>query len=147
MANLKELTEELKKLQEQIDIVLSLSGYSQYGDLEVEYDPHNPDDMLLANSYSLLMDKLASVQNRLKYLHKPIKCEGSLSLRPDGRYGISGTNIYFTSGSKVEFLDTNGVIDKIPVWRIGTVEHDETGYFIMYYKYVKLDGLRVRIRG
>ena len=92
------------------------------------------------------------MQYDLEYLNKSILFEDTLILRPDGRYGTRNNKTYYTSGSGIEFLINEEVLgedgyftDK-PAWRTSTVEHNGTDYYIVGYKDVDLNGLKVRVR-
>ena len=153
MGTLKELQEEMQKLSSQIATVLSVSKYRDYDDLSgIEYSTNNPDDLLLIDEYKSILYKLSDVQYDLEYLNKSILFEDTLILRPDGRYGTRNNKTYYTSGSGIEFLINEEVLgedgyftDK-PAWRTSTVEHNGTDYFIVGFKDIDMNGLRVRVR-
>ena len=153
MGTLKELQEEMQKLSSQIATVLSVSKYRDYDDLSgIEYSTNNPDDLLLIDEYKSILYKLSDVQYDLEYLNKSILFEDTLILRPDGRYGTRNNKTYYTSGSGREFfnneqvLGADGYLTDKPAWRTSTVEHNGTDYYIVGYKDVDLNGLKVRVR-
>lgn len=153
MIELKELQEEMSKLQKQIATVLNISKYREYDDLSgVNYSVRNPDDLLLIDEYKNMLYKLSDVQYDLEYLSKSILFEDTLVLRLDGRYGTSNGKTYYTSGSGIEFLINEEVLEEDghftdkPAWRTSTVEHNGTDYFIVGFKDIDMNGLRVRVR-
>ena len=153
MGTIKELQEEMQKLSSQIATVLSVSKYRDYDDLSgIEYSTNNPDDLLLIDEYKSILYKLSDVQYDLEYLNKSILFEDTLILRPDGRYGTRNNKTYYTSGSGIEFLineevlGEDGHFTEVPAWRTSTVEHNGTDYYIVGYKDVDLNRLKVRVR-
>lgn len=148
-----ELKSAVQKLSGQISTILSTSGYQQYDDLlSIQYDINNPDDLMIIDEYRQLLSKLSDVQYAIDYLSKPVKYEDRLTLRSDGRYGTINGTTYYTSGSRIEFLTSEEVMDSdgqfvdVPAWRISRVEHNGTDYYIVGYPDVKLHGLKVRVR-
>lgn len=153
MGTLKELQEEMQKLSLQIATVLSVSKYIDYDDLSgIEYSTNNPDDLLLIDEYRSILYKLSDLQYDLEYLNKPVLYEDTLILRPDGRYGTRNNKTYYTSGNGIEFLindevlGVDGHFTEVSAWRTSTVEHNGINYFIVGYKDVDLNGLKVRVR-
>lgn len=148
-----ELKSAVQKLSGQISTILSTSGYQQYDDLlSIKYDINNPDDLMIIDEYKQLLSKLSDVQYAIDYLSKPVKYEDRLTLRTDGRYGTINGTTYYTSGSRIEFLTSEEVMDSdgqfvdVPAWRISRIEHNGTDYYIVGYSDVKLHGLKVRVR-
>lgn len=148
-----ELKSAVQKLSGQISTILSTSGYQQYDDLlSIQYDINNPDDLMIIDEYRQLLSKLSDVQYAIDYLSKPVKYEDRLTLRSDGRYGTINGTTYYTSGSRIEFLTSEEVMDSsgqfvdVPAWRVSRVEHNGTDYYIVGYPDVDLNGLKVRVR-
>ena len=104
------------------------------------------------DEYKSILYKLSDVQYDLEYLNKSILFEDTLILRPDGRYGTRNDKTYYTSGSGIEFLINEEVLGEDghftnkPAWRTSTVEHNGTDYFIVGFKDIDMNGLRVRVR-
>lgn len=153
MAELKELTEELTKLQKQIQSVLRLSNYRKYDDLSDVGYSKTPDNLLLVDEYRGILDKLSAVEYDLDYLNKPVAFEDILILRPDGRYGCRNHTQYYTSGTPIEFLyyddifcSSSGKFETLPMWRCSRIEHNGADYYIVSYKDVDLNNLKVRVR-
>lgn len=152
MINITELTEELKKLEKQITTVLSISNYRGYDDLSnIEYSK-TPDNLLLIEEYRSILYRLSDIQYDIEYLNKPIEFEDTLILKDDGRYGCKNHSMYYTSGTLIEFLyydevlNDEGFFSTLPMWRCGRVEHNGNDYYIVGYSDVDLNNLKVRVR-
>lgn len=74
----------------------------------------------------------------LRYLQKPVRAEYRLFLNENGRYEVDSGH-YYTSGSQIEFYYEER-------WELSRVESSNGEYYILHFKDVNLDGLRVRIR-
>lgn len=145
MAELKDLTMKLKRLSNDIDDILSYSRYRDYDDLSgVDYN-NDSETLLLVEEYKSILNRLEYIADTMEYLDRPIKEQEVLYLNQSERYQIKGSNHYYTSGSRIEFL----VYDKwnnVKAWHISSVEHNGTDYYIVGYPSVLLDGLTVRTR-
>ena len=118
-------------------ISYELSTISRNGGLPVEElaEKHNAEDFFL---YQELYDKLDDAYRLLRYLSKEIIGEYHLYLNESGRYeAFKGT--YYTSGSSIEFLYEGR-------WHLSTVESNSEQYYIVHFKNLDLEGLKVRIR-
>lgn len=152
MMDIKELTDELTKLQKQIKTVLRLSNYREYDDLSDVGYSKTPDNLLLVDEYRGILDKLSDVEYDLDYLNKTVAFEDTLTLRPDGRYSCRNHTQYYTSGTPIEFLyyddvtNESGEFETLPMWRCSRVEHNGSDYYIVGYKNVELNNLKVRVR-
>ena len=152
MVDIKELTDELTKLQSQIKTVLRLSNYREYDDLsDIQYS-RTPDNLLLVDEYRGILDKLSDMEYDLDYLNRPVEFEDILTLRLDGRYGCRNHNQYYTSGTPIEFLyydevcNDSGEFETLPMWRCSRVEHNGSDYYVVGYSDVELNNLKVRVR-
>lgn len=152
MADLKKLTEELTELQKQIKAVLELSNYRKYEDLsDIEYTK-TPDNLLLVDEYRGILNMLSEVDYSLDYLNKTVAFEDTLILQPDKRYGCKNHSQYYTSGTPIEFLyyddvsNSSGEFETLPMWRYSRIEHNGSDYYIVGYKDVELNNLKVRVR-
>lgn len=155
MAQLKELSEELSKLNKQIKTVLDVSKFREYDDLSALDDwknIKNADDMQLLEEYREILYKLDEIQCCMDYLEKPV-CETDRIYRSEsGRYETDKGYSY-TSGSSIEFLRTQetynsntGTWENTEIWTSSRVEHNGTDYYIVGYPDVKMQGLKVRFR-
>lgn len=152
MTDIKELTEKLRELEKQITTVLTISKYREYDDLsDIEYS-RTPDNLLLVEEYKNILYKLSDIQYDLDYLNKPIEFEDILTMRTDGRYGCKNHSTYYTSGTPIEFLyydevlNDEGFFSTLPMWRCSRVEHNGTDYYIVGYSNVELNNLKIRVR-
>ena len=151
--SLKDLQMAMDSLQIQLSDILQQSMYREYDDLSgIVCDANNPDEQLLVDEYKGILYRLSDVEYSLSYLKRPVEYEDTLVVRPDGRYGTRNGRTYYTSGSRIEFLYNDDVLGEdgyfktVPVWRISSVEHNGSDYFIAGYPDVDLDGLKVRVR-
>lgn len=74
MANLKEVWAKTAEMKWKIDSLLRLSTYNDYDDLsglEIDYD--NPDELFLADELRKIMEQFQDIQDKLKYLSRPVK--------------------------------------------------------------------------
>ncbi|TGY96876.1 hypothetical protein E5329_07730 [Petralouisia muris] len=156
MADLKALCEEMKKLRKQIDTILYISGYRDYGDLSGLDDYKQiktAGERQKLEEYRNILYKLDEVQGNLAYYDKPVKEVSTLHMNSDGRYETAKGH-YYTSGSGIEFLRTeetyNYDMDKwenARIWTCSQVESRNGEYYIVGYPDVELSSLKVRVRG
>ena len=154
MTNIKELVNEMSTFKNEMEKMLEITKYREYEDMSaVKYNNMNPDDMLIMEEYKKILYNISEMDYILEYLNRPVRFEDILILRTDGRYGTSNDSVYYTSGSSIEFLYNENVVndegefDCVPVWKISTVEHNGKEYYIVGYPDIRLDNLKVRIRG
>ncbi len=156
MADLKALSEEMRKLQEQIETVLSISGYKNCDDLSAleNYSQiKSADERQQLEEYRNVLYKLDEVQSNLSYYDRPVKEVGRLHMNASGRYETDKGHCY-TSGSPIEFMRVeevyNNDADKWEdayIWTTSRVESQNGEYYIVGYSSVELSGLKVRVRG
>ena len=143
---LKELKAKLYRLDYTIAAMMNDSGFKRYGDMSgISYDADDPEEAFLSARLCDILGQLQTVHNNVLYLSKSTK-EGCLHKSNYGRYAadfVDGTSLTFTSGSSFEFLSPDG-----REWLLGDVEysHDLQDYYLVGYRDVNLDGLRVRVR-
>ena len=119
-------------------------GMIDGGDIRIDYD--NREERYQAEMLSYILEKLSDADYRLEWMAKPIKVEGALIKREDGRYEIEGTDIYFTSGKPIEVLKYDESQEEYD-WVYSRVEHSSEDYYIVTLgKQTKIDGLKVRTR-
>lgn len=145
MRTLQELKDKLNRLNMDIADVLEYSKYKDYDDLSGVDFSKSAEDLFLVEEYRMILDRLDWVNSELEYLKQPIREEGTLYLNDSGRYQIKGSNTYFASGYGIEFLIYDEFNDTYS-WHTSTVEHNGTDYYIVHYKDVSLNGLKVRVR-
>lgn len=146
MKDLKELLERSQKLNTEIKRLLKESTYLEYDDLsELDIDYKDAEQLLLQEQLWKVMQELEDVSDRLDYLALPIKEVSRLHKNSDGRYETKGGH-YYTSGCRVEALVSDS-FRTVPYWVRTSIEHDGNDYFLVGYREVDLEGLKVRLRG
>ncbi len=146
MKDLRELLERSQKLNTDIKRLLKESTYLEYEDLsELDIDYKDAEQLLLQEQLWKVMQELEDVSDRLDYLALPVREVSRLHKNSDGRYETKSGH-YFTSGCRVEALVSDG-FRMVPYWVRTSIEHDGKDYFLAGYQEVKLEGLKVRLRG
>ena len=108
---------------------------------EIICDYNNPDEQFVAGQLMQIANKLADAHLQFKYLCKPIRIEGHLTQRSDGRYEIESTDYYFTSGSIIEIWDKD-----YNRYFLTSIEYKNDDYYATSSPNLTLEGLKVRIR-
>ena|SRR5690625_2307400 len=132
--NLQEAKSILNKLQ------FDLKRIAQ-NEAEFDHNYNNPEERFKHNLYRKIAEKSADIVSLVEYMDKPIVQEGLLEKREDGRYGIKGSNDYFTSGQPIEIWDK-----EYEVYVKTRLEYREDYYAYAFGPNVKLEGLKARIR-
>lgn len=148
--HINEIMSELTELNIRLKQIMKDTHYDEYEDLsELELDKTDAEQLFLHDELRQLMSKIADISHTLSYLRSPVKHEGILSKKSNGRYEFDG--IELTSGCGIEFLatdewhcDENWV--PVPYWCYGTLEHNGSDYYIQGANLETLEGVRVRIR-
>jgi len=105
-----------------------------------ECDRSDPEDRSDEQIMEQIAFKLKDAVSLIEYLNKPIKAEGILTRKLDGRYWIKGTDIYFQTGSVIEVWDDiDSQFHKTHIGRNGK------NYYAIGFK-KPLEGMRVRCR-
>lgn len=156
MADLKTLTEEMEKLNQQIKVVLSVSEYRELDDLSGLSDfkqLKTADERQTLEEYRRVLDKLNEVQNTLAYYQRTIVEISRIYTNELGRYETDNGYCY-TSGSRIEFLREDEVynedtdkMEQVEVWTTSRVESQNGKYYIVGYSDLEMSGLKVRRRG
>lgn len=147
--NLNKLQAELKDLHGTIKTLLRYSKYSECNDLsglEDDFENLSADERLVLDELRGVMEHLEDVSYLLSYLERPIKHEDVLHFNPRSeRYECDYHE--YTCGNRIEFLWYDE-FDECERWSVSRVEHSREagGYYIVGYRSVSLDGLRVRFR-
>lgn len=152
--NLNQLSTEMRKISNSIADVLSASKVNVYFDLsgidDYEEATDNPDQLQLLDEYLTILNKLEDVKIRIRNLNEPVRAEGFLKKKSNGRYELEGYEL--TSGCFIEYLctdsdryyDCDNDIYK-PYWVASSIEHNGSDYFIVGCK-SKITDVKVRIR-
>lgn len=156
MADLKTLTEEMEKLNQQIKVVLAVSEYRELDDLSGLSDfkqLKTADERQTLEEYRHVLDKLDEVQNTLAYYQRPIVEISRIYRNETGRYETD-KGYYYTSGSKIEFLRTEEVynedkdaMESVEIWTTSRIESQNGQYYIVGFSSLELSGLKIRRRG
>lgn len=153
--NINELYQEVRKLNSDIQRIVSSSEIDYYDDMSgVDYNKTNPEEVFLFDELYRIMEKLEEVTHTIKYLEKPIKADGTLHKNANGRYEVQ--EIELSSGCGLEYLacdeyheiycEDTDEYKKVPYWKASRIEHDGKGYYIVGADYDDLENVRVRIR-
>lgn len=155
MGDLKRLSEEMGKLQKQIDTLFYVSGYPDYDDMSGLSDYKQiktADQRQQMEEYRSILYRLEEVKRTLDYYTCPIREVGTLHENSQGRYETE-SGYYYTSGSGIEFLRTEEVYnfdtdkwEDAEIWTASRVESNNGRYYIVGYPDLDMSGLKVRIR-
>lgn len=149
MQTIKDLYNELEKLNSSIDNIIKASEYKEYNDLSgLKYDEADPETLLLKDELGAVMDKLEDINYTIDYLSRPIKSTGKLHKGSNGRYSFN--NIELSSGYCIEalipaILCVDGEWREGFRWFLSHIEHNGKDYIIVGYN-GELEGLTVRVR-
>ena len=142
--NVKELKNELDRLNVDIKKILTATGYDLYAELSnVSFDSSDPDQIMLFEEFNGIVNRLDAVSVELSYLSRPFSLEGIISLNDNGRYELNGYEL--TSGQGIEVL----IFDPYhgaETWYAGSIEHNGTNFYLVGRPWVVLNGAKARIR-
>ncbi len=145
MADLQMVFAEAVKLNRSIEQFLKLSTYSKYSDLSgLEIDLHDGEQIFLRDELRIIVDHLDDVRDRIAYLSRPIVEVSRLRKGTAGKYRTAKGHFY-DCRSRIEAL-VSDEYHEVPYWTRTVVEHDGEDYYMVGYKGVPLNGLRVRVR-
>lgn len=145
MNTLKDLLTELYTVNTKIKSIIKASKFDEYDDLSglnIDYD--DPEQRFLVNELRGAMTFLDNASSSISYLQRPIAGEYTLHKNSGGRYECSAHE--YTSGNGIEFYFYDQYEERF-TWAASRVEHDGNDYYIVGYKDLSLEGLRVRRRG
>lgn len=146
MAHINEIFSRTVKLRRDIEGLLKLADYGEYGDLSnVEMNEKDAEQVFLQDELNYIMDKLQDACDRIEYLSFPVKETGCLHKNKIGRYETA-QGYEYTSGTRIEALISDSGYHDTPFWVWTSVEHDGTDYYLVKHKNVPLEGLSVRVR-
>ena len=91
-----------------------------------------------------ITDKLADVEEYISYLNRPIVEVSRLRKGTAGKYRTAKGR-YYDCCNSIEALVTDEYHD-VPYWTRTTVEHNGEDYYLVGYKGLPMEGLRVRVR-
>ena len=140
---LDELGKELYALNSEIKRILRTSGFEECGEVEVECDAQNPDEIQLANEYCRIVEKLDDISCLMEYFSLPVAKEGKLHLNQNGRYELNGVEL--TSGESVEVLLYDRCMERRE-WFASRIESSDGKYYLVGKSSLDLEGLTARQR-
>ena len=145
MADLNMALAEAVKLNRSISQFLKFSTYTDYDDLSgLDIDFTDGEQLLLWEELRRITDKLADVEEYISYLTRPITEVSRLRKGTAGKYRTAKGR-YYDCCSSIEALVTDEYHD-VPYWTRTTVEHNGEDYYLVGYKGLPVEGLRVRVR-
>ncbi len=145
MADISSIMLQAQELQPRISRLLRNSTYNQYDDLSgLEIDYADSEQLLLLDELRGVMEKLADVEDTIRYLGLPVEETARIWKNASGRYETASGH-YYCCGSPIEALISDDRYD-VPYWVRTSVEHDGRDYYLVGFRNVRMDGLTVRFR-
>ena len=145
MADINSIMLQARELQPGISRLLHNSTYHRFDDLSgLEINYEDAEELLLLDELRGIMEKLADVEDAIRYLSYPVQEVGQLHKNASGRHETASGH-YYCCGSPIEALVTD---DRYPAayWVRTSVEHDGRDYYLVGHRDVSMAGLMVRIR-
>ena len=146
MTDLNQVLAKTTEMKWKIDNLIRLSTYDDYDDLsglDIDYD--DPEELFVVDELKEIMNQLANVRDKMKYLSRPIKETSRLHRNGSGRYETRQGHCY-TCGSGIEALVSADNRHDSPYWVRTRVEHDGSDYYLAGHKGIDMNGLTVRVR-
>lgn len=140
---IQDLHDQLSELNKTIGQIITRSGFDIHNDLYDLEGSSDPDSLMLREELTDVLDHLDSASSILTYLNKEVIGEYTLHKNDNGRYSCEIRE--YTCGNRIEFYGYDDDIEKYR-WRISRIEHDGSDYYIVGFRDLPLDGLRIRIR-
>jgi len=145
MAKISDIIIQASELQPGISRLLRNSTYPRYDDLSgLEIDYEDSEQLFLLDELRGIMEKLADVEDCIRYMSQPVLETDRLRKNASGRYETR-SGFYYCCSSPIEALVTDDRYD-VPYWVRTSVEHDGTDYYLVGHHEVRMEGLTVRIR-
>lgn len=145
MADLQAALSEAIELNRSISQFLKFSAYLNCNDLSgLDIDFSDGEQLLLLDELRHITDKLADVQEYVSYLTRSIMEVSILRKGTAGKYRTAKGHFY-DCRSNIEALLTDEY-HEVPYWTRTIVEHNGKDYYLVGYKNLPMDGLRVRVR-
>ena len=145
MADLQAALAEAVKLNQHITQFLKFSTYPEYSDLSgLDIDFQDGEQLLIWDELRRITEQLADVQEYISYLTRPVAEESHLRKGTAGKYRTAKGH-YYDCRSNIEALVTDEY-HEVPYWTRTIVEHNGEDYYLVGYKNLPMNGLRVRVR-
>ena len=141
--NLKQLHDQLGELNRTIGQILAKSGFDVCNDLYGMEGGFDPDSLMLREELTDVLNHLEAASNILTYLNKRVVGESTLYKKSNGRYGCETRE--YSCGNRIEFYGYDEDLEKYR-WYISRIEHDGNDYYLVGFRNVPIDGLKIRIR-
>ncbi len=142
--NINQLRERLAVLEPEIKELLDDSGYTDWGDdFVIEKNKKSPDDNFMFEESTKIIRFLDDAYSRMRYLQRPIKFEGILTVNDNGRYLLGSEKL--DRDDRIEVLIYDEFV-KEEKWVITHVAYDGKKYYLDGLGY-DLNGQRARKRG
>lgn len=147
-----DLYKKLAVINESLKDIIHDSEYDEFDDLSgVEMDNKDPEQRLLREELSRVLDYIDRASCTLSYISQPIAFSGTLHKQDNGRYALGGYEL--TSGSGIEALvpceiyseEQNEYIEGSE-WVASRLEHNGKDYYLVGHKDIQLEGLVARRR-
>ncbi|MBQ1388626.1 MAG: DUF5348 domain-containing protein [Clostridia bacterium] len=139
--NIQQLHDRLNDLK--IEKLLSQSGFDIHNDLYDMECESDPDSLMLREELTDVLYHLDIASSILKHLKKKVVGEYTLHKNNNDRYSCAAWE--FTCGNRIEFYDYDDDLEKYR-WYVSRIEHNGNDYYIVGFRNLSLDGLRIRIR-
>ena len=145
MTTISEILAQASELRSQIDRLLRNSTYRQYSDLSgLEVNRLDSEQLFLLDELQGVMEKLADVEDTIRYMELPVDEISHLHKNGSGRYETSQGFVY-CCGCPIEALISDDRYD-VPYWTRTSVEHDGSDYYLVGHRDVSMNGLVTRTR-
>ncbi|MFE6170196.1 DUF5348 domain-containing protein [Viridibacillus arvi] len=108
---------------------------------EFEVNEIDVEEHFRGNQMKVIAAHLLEAVKLYEYIDTPVRAEGTLYQRSDGRYGIKDTDIYFASGDTIEYWD-----EGYGSYELSRIEYKDDDYYIVGMHRGQIAGLKVRIR-
>lgn len=143
---IQELDEMLRKFKSQIHEIIKKTKFDHCDDLSALKDFEkiiNPNEIQLVDEYREALCHLINAYWIIDYMSRPVDEESTLFLNSQGNFECSFHT--FHCGDGIEFLYYDEDYERYK-WCSSRVEHDGEKYYIVGYRNVDMNGLRVRNR-
>lgn len=143
--NIDEALCRASSLNHEIKKILKELKFDQFEDLSgLEFDK-NAEHALIRDELRTAFSHLDDFRRTINYLNLGVIEQGILELNSIGRYQIAETGKEYTCGSTIEFLYDDD-FDEQSKWCVSRIEATEGRYYIVGFKSLQLEGLKVRVR-
>ena len=145
MATINSILNQAMNLRQDIDRLLRASSYYQFDDLSgLEIDYEDSEQLFLLDELRGVMERLADVEDTLRYIAQPVLETARLRKNASGRYETPGGR-YFCCGNLIEALVSDSRHDTA-YWTLTSVEYNGEDYCLAGHRDVPMSGLTIRIK-